>query len=395
MGLTQKTKRWLSILAIVAVVIVINGAFYWDYRMAPTEKTPWTLFGPDPSSQVKIVWETATPTMTYVRYGIAADQLTLSVTNLTVDRIHSLTLSGLSADSVYYYQVGATLDSLTAASPIYQFRTAPGTDQVPFNFLVISDTQQMGTTNGFIRHIAGTLSKINTHFVTIVGDITGEGYDQRNWDDFFENFAPVTSMTPLVPVVGNHDANLERIVPEPYPRLMHQYFPISVDPFQFFYAFNYSMVHFAVLHAHWTTGFDLTDQQLAWLENDLAAAQSMPFRIVLFHCPLVDSGYFGNYADGIRAKLLPLFQAYHVQLTFSGHDHHYERLLLEDITLITSGGGGAMQDPFVIRSEYSQVMAYGPNYSRVWANTTHLELKTFTLDNRMVDHWIIPAGGSN
>ena len=43
----------------------------------------------------------------------------------------------------------------------------------------------------------------------------------------------------------------------------------------------------------------------------------------------------------MQEYLQPLFEGNGVQLVFAGHDHTYERTIINGITYVVSGGGGA------------------------------------------------------
>lgn len=60
---------------------------------------------------------------------------------------------------------------------------------------------------------------------------------------------------------------------------------------------------------------------------------------MVFHIPPFTSGYHPDDGIPIRQAWIPLFEEANVALVLSGHDHNYERLELNGITYIVSGGG--------------------------------------------------------
>ncbi len=105
----------------------------------------------------------------------------------------------------------------------------------------------------------------------------------------------------------------------------------------------------------------------------------------------------GHYGDNLllQTQLKPLLEKYNVQLVLNGHDHHYERLLSQNVTYVVLGCGGTLQDPHnVLRSE-SQAIAYGPNFTQITCNTSHIELQTLSLHGDLLDHYYIPAEGTS
>jgi hypothetical protein len=56
----------------------------------------------------RVTFQTDEPAAVTVRYGLACDSLTLSVSNLRPDTVHSLELAGLQPDTRYYFAIDAT-----------------------------------------------------------------------------------------------------------------------------------------------------------------------------------------------------------------------------------------------------------------------------------------------
>jgi hypothetical protein len=64
--------------------------------------------------------------------------------------------------------------------------------------------------------------------------------------------------------------------------------------------------------------------QLVWLENDLAAHADYKWKFVIFHEPTFVSGSHSPWTPGLT-YWVPLFDKYHVNLVFNGHEHNYQR----------------------------------------------------------------------
>jgi len=79
-------------------------------------------------------------------------------------------------------------------------------------------------------------------------------------------------------------------------------------------------VHITILNSE----ADPSSAQLDWLENDLASHENYTWKFVLFHRPPFSSGKHGSWIEG-QEFWCPLFDKYHVDIVFSGHDHNYER----------------------------------------------------------------------
>jgi acid phosphatase type 7 len=108
-------------------------------------------------------------------------------------------------------------------------------------------------------------------------------------------------------------------------------------------------IHLKVRHA-------AMGAMLRWLENDLRATRKF-WRVAAFHHPPYASGFYRNDPLSSLAwqHIVPILEAYGVQLVLNGHEHSYQRSY--DIragaalprgtgTLyMTSGGGGAALYP--------------------------------------------------
>ena len=91
--------------------------------------------------------------------------------------------------------------------------------------------------------------------------------------------------------------------------------------------------------------------QTAWLEQQLKDDEPV-WKLVFAHHPLYTSGEHGNSAELIQSWA-GLFERYHVNAYFAGHDHHLEHLKPPAAThYFISGGGGALTRP-VGKGEYT------------------------------------------
>ena len=78
-----------------------------------------------------------------------------------------------------------------------------------------------------------------------------------------------------------------------------------------------------------------------WLRADLAQTKQ-PWKIVAFHHPAYSTGSHGSDAR-VQSRLIPIFEAYGVQLVLNGHDHNYQRSLpLRAGQVTTTAEGGVV-----------------------------------------------------
>ncbi len=238
---------------------------------------------------------------------------------------HTVQLAGLEPYSFYSYRVD---DGRVA-----RFRTAAPAAQTSFRFVVFGDTREGISVH---RAITNRIVDVAPDFVIHTGDMVESGDCVVCWDDFFRVEAPLLRSALFYPTLGNHEDDQS-------PFAQTHYFDIFQLPgVERWYAFDYGNARFVSLKADgYPFGVYYPDQeQLDWLENQLATT-TKPWTFVFFHWGVFTSRGEDFLETGMRARLAPLFERYGVEAVFMGHNHGYERLEVNDITYITTAGGGA------------------------------------------------------
>ena len=105
---------------------LVNGPV-WAAGFVPNA-APLVTRGPylqtGTATSVIVRWRTSTATDSRVRYGTAAGSLTLSADNAAVTGEHQVRLSGLAANTTYYYSIGTSGTTLASGAD-FTFQTAP------------------------------------------------------------------------------------------------------------------------------------------------------------------------------------------------------------------------------------------------------------------------------
>jgi len=130
------------------------------------------------------------------------------------------------------------------------------------------------------------------------------------------------------PTLGNHDWYTKDA--QPY----LDYFSLPGN--ERTYDFVGGPVHFFAIDSdeHEPDGINAGSAQAAWLQQGLAASTS-PWNIVYMHHPPYSSGYHGS-TEWMQWP----FAAWGADALLAGHDHLYERLLVDGIPYFTNGAGG-------------------------------------------------------
>ena len=247
------------------------------------------------------------------------------------DRVAEVRVDKLQPGTRYHYQVTvgeSHWDGDLATAP-------PDGADVPFSFVVFGDSR-----NGIEQH-RRVLDRVIAEapaFVLATGDMVDEGYNEDQWQAFFDVEQKLMGTTVLFPALGNHDRQGRGRTADTY----RTYFAVPDNGgAERYYAFTYASARIIVLDSN-SNSFSLTDQT-AWLERELIAARQDPLVrhiFIVMHHPPFSVSLHGGAVD-LRERWTPLFEKYQVSAVFSGHDHVYERAEHDGIHYFVSGGGGA------------------------------------------------------
>jgi predicted phosphodiesterase len=196
-----------------------------------------------------------------------------------------------------------------------------------FRFAIVGDNTGRAKP-GVFETVWREVDKQKPAFAIGIGDVI-EGGDDAKVDEEWRAFAPLFGSLGSYPryfVAGNHDIWSKK----------------SREAFQRFtgrlahYSFDYQSVHVTVVDNSQTES--LSPDQLAFLEQDLAAHQKSEFRFVFFHKP------FWLIPLKLRSLQMPLhrmMRTYRVHSVFSGHVHQTHRIEREGIVYwcVPSSGG--------------------------------------------------------
>lgn len=379
-------------------VVVFIGVRYAEMDVQAMEKEPWLVFASDPSfnsntsSRISVLWETETGSTSRVEYGTDRDNLNDSATSATITTLHHVNLTGLAPDTKYYYSIGE--DASNMKDKIYEFWTAPTNPAESFYFLAISDTQEVKEIG--INHHGRVARAIQEHngearFIINAGDIGDNGSSQESWNYFFKNAARYSPCIPFAFTLGNHDNKTGQ-------PMYRKYFAFnSPAPGPLYYSFNYSEVHVISIEVPYGRDYekwaDPGSDMMTWLEEDLTNSQDKEFRVVVFHCPIYSSGFFG-YQRALKEALHDaLFVPYNVSLVINGHSHHYERCIADGIRYIVCGGGGGVMDPCHNTLPETQAVASFPHYVKfTYDQSTGLSIDSYTTYGQLFDSDVIGGG---
>jgi hypothetical protein len=325
------------------------------------------------SDSIAIVWETDRPLAGEVIFGRggAYDQrLVSTATGLR----HEIVLAGLEPGTEYGYWVASSGYPLSEAG---SFRTAPLPEDPAFTFVAYGDTQSLPAVH---RLIAERILDLKPDFAVHTGDLVAHGNTASEWDRFFEIEGAVLASVPLFPSPGNHDEN------------HRHYFEAFVLPGnEHWYAFDWGNARFISLQIDAIVPFGKQSEQVQWLEATLAA-NTQPWLIVYFHVPPYDALPDDNMGDAVRINLVPLFERYAVDLVLNGHNHNYQRSIVNGITYVVTGGAGG--ELYFIEGPDPDTEAYynGHHLVHFAVDGSTLTAQAIAMDGTIVDEFTLEDG---
>ena len=203
----------------------------------------------------------------------------------------------------------------------------PGAAETPFTFVILGDRTGEAQA-GVYEQVWKEAAAERPAFVLSPGDsIQGleDGTAEREWQEVARIWKPY-SRCPLYLAPGNHDiwsATSEKL-----------YVKYSGHPTH--YSFDYGQAHFTILDN--SRSDELSDAQLAFLEQDLKAHAGAAVKAIVSHRP---SWIVPVVLRDPEFRLHKLARQFGVKYVIAGHIHQLLRFELEGITYLSvpSAGG--------------------------------------------------------
>lgn len=261
---------------------------------------------------VTIVWHTEQPAFAAVDYGPTLEY-GFSAQSKFASRQHAITLHRLSPDQTYYYRVRCDAETLFAG-PEYHFRAMPDKRTTRVRLLLWGDS---GRGNAAQYSLVPTMEAADPDLMIHVGDLIQTDGAASRFDPFY--FVPYRNLlrnTPVWPVLGNHDVLTADGQPFLDAFLLPRNSPAGDERS---YSFNWGQVHLLAID----TNRPFDPEFLAWVADDLASTTTT-WKLAYMHHPMYSCGMHGS-SRSVRDLLAPIFEAYGVDIVFSGHDHDYQR----------------------------------------------------------------------
>lgn len=255
----------------------------------------------------------------YIKLGSTTNESNWQTHNTTVQRTFdgssSLTsnfvrLSGLTADSEYYFKVCSS----TCSSTLYYFKTAPNS---PRNMTVVSGGDSRSSHDGR-RQGNRLVAKIRPDYITFGGDYTNSNYasDMSTWLDHWQESFSVDQIdgktyrrvSPIIPTFGNHEAGNPDTLCETFGTDPNGDGVCSSGDNYFAMNIGGSQTRVYTLNTEYKDNATLWSQQKSWLTNDLAnQGGQVSWRLGQYHRSMVPTGGGKTSYSTIR-QWAPIFE---------------------------------------------------------------------------------------
>lgn len=316
-------------------------SFDLELTASTTPAVPVIVRGPylqsgTPNSVV-VRWRTDLATDSRVCFGTVQGSLGSCVSDATPKTEHQLTLTGLSADTRYYYSVGNASGVMAGNDANHFFITHPPVGvSKPTRIWVLGDAGTATSSQQAVRnaYYSFTGSRHTDLWLMLGDNAYTSGTDAQFQAAVFNMYPEMLRKSVLWSTRGNHEST---------DASGSVYYNIHTFPTQgeaggepsgteAYYSLDYGNIHFICLDSFGSSR-SATGPMANWLAADLAANSRM-WTIALWHHPPYTKGSHNSDNEielvEMRQNILPILEDGGVDLVLCGHSHSYERSFLLD-----------------------------------------------------------------
>jgi predicted phosphodiesterase len=261
----------------------------------------------------------------------------------------------------------------------------PNNAQTNARFAVIGDFGDAGSAE---EDVANLVHSWNVDFVITLGDNNypdgeastideniGQYYHQYIYPYVGSYGAGSPDVNRFFPSLGNHDWHTNP--PQPH----YDYFDLPNN--ERYYDFVWGEVHFFVIDSDSDEpdGVSENSVQGQWLQNALSTSTST-WQIVYFH----HAPYSSSSNHGSQEYMQWPFKEWGADVVMAGHDHTYERLIIDDLLYFVNGLGGRSKYGFGTPIPGSQVR-YNDDYGAMLVESYQdsIVFKFYSRANELID----------
>ena len=296
------------------------------------------------TNSITIRWQTNIASNSKVDFGTTLAYGT-TVNNATSSTEHEVQLTGLTANTKYFYRIGTSTTSIQGNAYNF-FKTGISPSSSNFKVWVTGDygvsalghPDQISVRNAYQTHVGATPADF---WIWLGDNAYSSGTATEYTDNVFNVHTELLKSLPVFPSLGNHDYGNQPYLSAPTLTTNWEYFSAFTLPTnaelggvasntEKYYSYNYGNAHFVVIDS-WGASSTVGGTMYNWLQSDLLA-NTKKFVVCYFHNPPyskgthdTDNNIFDLPSFDIRQNLMTLMENNNVDLVLSGHSHIYER----------------------------------------------------------------------
>ncbi len=265
-----------------------------------------------------------------------------------------------------------TATATATATPTATPTDTPTPTPTPIRFAVIGDYGLVGQP---ARDVSDLVKSWQPDFIITTGDNNypdGEAatIDENIGQYYHEfiypyrgTFGEGADINRFFPALGNHDYSPTDGF-QPY----LNYFDLPGNGR--YYDFVWGPIHFFALNSDWREpdGHHQNSVQAAWLRDGLAASTA-PWQLVYMHVPPYSSGLHGS-----AAVMQWPYAEWGASVVLAGHDHTYERLIIDDLPYFVIGLSGHPARYWLVDEVDGSQIFFNQDYGAMLVEATETEM---------------------
>ena len=285
-------------------------------------------------SAITVRWRSFPASNSQVWYGPAPGNLTMNASDAAVVEDHEMEITGLAADTTYYYAIGSSSGPIVGDDSDHFFVTHPALgDPRPARYWILGDSGTVSAEAAAVRDAYDIFTgPVHTDLWLMLGDnayLLGTDADYQA--AVFDFYPDMLRKSVLWPARGNWDSNAATF----YGMFT---FPTAGESggvasgTEAYSSFDHGRVHFIRLDST-ASDRSVGGPMWTWLQSDLAAT-AQEWVIAFWHHPPYSKGAHDSDVEvrliEMRENFGPLLESGGVDLVICADSHSYERSLLVD-----------------------------------------------------------------
>ena len=324
--------------------LVGNDAF-----AATLTRGPYLQMGNQNS--ITIRWKTSVASNSRVELGTTFGTYPTIVSDATSTTDHIMNITGLTADTKYYYRIGNTTNMGVADNEKFFTTLPPANTTRKIRIAAFGDcgrndnSFQSQTLSQYRAYLTSNSIDAPDAWLLLGDNAYDAGTDAEYTANFFGPYgSSILKNHKVYATPGNHDYanNATRQNDHAVP-----YYDVFINPTaaeiggtssgtEAYYSFNIGDIHFLALDAYGnenssTRIYDTTGAQAVWVKADLAA-NTKRWTIAYWHHPPYTKGSHNSDSEteliNIRERFIRILERSGVDMIINGHSHDYERSYL-------------------------------------------------------------------